>query len=362
MKIIEQDLSKKILTIGPDYHNHRGGIGAVIEIYSKYFENFKFLPSYRVASKLFKTLFFLLFCLRFLTVLLIDRKIKIIHIHGASYGSFYRKFVCFIIAKYLFSKKIIYHIHGAEYQLFYKKSDQVSRRLIHLLIESSDLVICLSTEWCSFFNENFSIKCIEILPNIIDYAKPVKLIKIDTSITFLFLGFIGNRKGIFDLLEILKNNKAKYSGKIKLIIGGNGEVERLKKIIKQNDLNGLIEFVGWVTDVDKIKLLELCDIYILPSYNEGLPISILEAMSYGKPIISTNIGGIPEIVKPNKNGFLIEPGNLSQIESVVDFCIENRNLLIEYGKESKLMVEKHLPNNVLMELNKIYLSLLHYNE
>lgn len=108
----------------------------------------------------------------------------------------------------------------------------------------------------------------------------------------------------------------------------------------------------------KIDWLQKSNVYTLPSYNEGLPISILEAMSYGQAIISTNVGGIPEIVIPMKNGILIEPGNLKEIESAIDFFIEHPQKIEVYGHESKQMVDKHLPDNVMNELTEIYTSLL----
>lgn len=358
MYYIQNDISQTILTIGPDYHNHKGGIGSVIEIYSKYFQNFKFLASFKEGSSFYKSLFFIRSIFRLFQLLIIDHKIKIVHIHGASYGSFFRKFVCFVIAKYIFQKKIIYHIHGAEYQLFYFHSNKFIKKLIKSFINNADLIICLSTAWKTFFKLNFNPKNIEIVPNIIDYPSLSNSKKDDTILILLFLGMIGQRKGIFDLLEVISNNKGKYIGKIKLVIGGNGEVERLSNIIRDKRLEDLIEFVGWITDEKKIAWLQKANIYILPSYNEGLPISILEALSYGQSIIASNVGGISEIVFPYINGILIEPGNLSEIESAINFFIKNPEVMKIYGAESIQVSKKYFPESVVSELSEIFKSLL----
>lgn len=355
---IPLNISNSILTIGPDYRNHRGGIGAVLEVYSKYFENFKFLASYKVGSVLYKSIYFFYFLLIFFRRLIFDRSIRIVHIHGASRGSFARKFICFVIGKYIFGKKIIYHIHGAEYHLFYQESSPIVKKSIRMFINNSDCVICLSEMWKRFFTSNFNPKRIEIVPNIIDYPTINKRHKESSVLNFLFLGQIGSRKGIFDLLEVLSKNKGKYNGKIKLTIGGNGETDKLKTIIKEKQIEGLVEFIGWVTNEKKINCLQTADIYILPSYNEGLPISILEAMSYGQAIIATNVGGIPEIVIPGRNGVLIEPGNLIEIENAIDFFIHNPEKIKSYGKESKHIVTKHLPDCVITQILAIYKSLL----
>jgi len=351
---ISSDLSSKILTIGPDYHNHRGGIEAVIEIYSKYFENFKFIATYKEGSVIYKSLIFFFSIFYFLKKIIFDRKIELIHIHGASYGSFVRKFICFLIAKYLFKKKIIYHIHGGEFHLFYLQGNLTKKKIISIFINNADCIICLSSRWMSFIKINFNPKKIEIIPNIIDFPSFSTIEKNDSRLTFLFLGLIGNRKGIFDLINVIANNKHLYSDKIKLVIGGNGEVERLKNLIKDLQIEGLVEFVGWIAKEQKNNWLQKSDVYILPSYNEGLPISILEAMSYGQAIISTNVGGIPEVVLPGKNGIIIEPGNYNEIENAINFFIQYPEKIEIYGKESIKIAKKHLPDQVINELTIIY--------
>jgi glycosyltransferase involved in cell wall biosynthesis len=355
---ISSNLSSKILTIGPDYHNHRGGIEAVIEIYSKYYESFKFLATYKEGSVIFKSLIFFFSIFSFLKKNIFDKKIRIIHIHGASYGSFVRKFICFLIAKYLFKKKIIYHIHGAEFHLFYSRSNVIIKKAISAFINKSDCIICLSSSWMTFFKTNFNPRKIEIVPNIIDFPSFSTIKKKDSVITFLFLGLIGNRKGIFDLIQVISQNKCQYENKIKLIIGGNGEVEKLKDLIEELQLKGIVEFVGWITKEEKNNWLRKSDVYILPSYNEGLPISILEAMSYGQAIISTNVGGIPEVVLPNENGIIIEAGNLNEIENAINFFIHNPGKVDPYGRASRKISEKYQPDFVINKLTAIYQSIL----
>lgn len=351
-------ISSKILTIGPEYQNPQGGVGAVIKVYSQNFEVFNFISSHKEGNNIFKSFVFFISLFKLSFNLISDRKIKIIHIHGASYGSFYRKFVIFIIGKYLFKKKIIYHIHGAEFHLFYKRSNRVTRKMIIFFINNCNCVICLSQVWKQFFTRNFTPKKIEILPNIIDYPVEIEKNKKATLISFLFLGYIGKRKGIFDFLNVLIQNKERYETQIELLIGGDGEIEHLKELINKNNLNHFVEFRGWMDNRKKIEAFSMTDILILPSYNEGLPISILEAMSYGKAIISTPVGGIPEIVKDKQNGLLIEPGNLEQIKCAIDFFLDNHESIKQYGDNSKKLVEKHFPEAVIRQLNSIYQSLL----
>ena len=354
-----KEIVHHILTIGPEYRNHRGGIGAVLEIYSRYFEVFNFISSYKEGNWLIKSIEYFICLFNYFAILIQNKQIKIIHIHGASNGSFYRKYFLFIIAKKVFKKKVIYHLHGGGFENFHKASSSFVKTRIKYLVENVDTVICLSEKWRVFFDQNFKCKKLKIIPNIIDY--PLKIENKNENndkIRLLFLGLICNNKGIFDLLNVIINDKDYYKDKIILYIGGNGERERLLEIIEKHSLQGTVEYIGWVTSEVKAKYLIKCNVYILPSYIEGLPISILEAMSYAKPIISTNVGGIPEIVIPGKNGFLLEPGDLNGIERTIKYCIENKEVLLKYGDESKKIVEKHLPQKVIKELFDIYQELL----
>ncbi len=171
------------------------------------------------------------------------------------------------------------------------------------------------------------------------------------------MGEIGQRKGIFDLLKVISSCKEYLKCKLLLKIGGNKNEDQLIKVIEENRLQELVDFEGWVSGDKKIDLLNWCDVYILPSYNEGLPISILEAMSYGHPIISTNVGGIPEVLASDVNGVLINPGNENQIHDALFKYINNPEFVNREGEESKKRASSYLPDFVLSHLREIYSNL-----
>lgn len=351
---VPSELSSKILTIGPDYRRHKGGVAAVIRTLSQYFEDFNFISTYKEGSVFLKGFVFFKGLVKFFSILLFNRKIKIIHIHGASYGSFYRKWSVFCIGKLLFNKKIIYHVHGGGFQKFYENGNWVSKKMINYFLRKADIIVCISLSWKEYFQHNHKTRNLIFLPNVIEYPKKQNFKMKGEIITFLFLGLISEQKGIFDLLEVIAKNKGKYDNKLKLLIAGNGKSEKLLGLIDKYETGNIVEFLGWVSGDNKIAALNKADVYILPSYIEGSPISILEAMSYGMPIISTNVGGIPELVKNNENGLLIEQGNLDQIEMALDFFVMNPGIIGTYGAVSEHLVQKHLPDSVLKQLIGMY--------
>lgn len=349
---------QQVVMVGPQYKDHRGGMGAVLASYAEEIEEFQFLATFDGRCSMIANIgVFILSLFRLVRKLAWDRKITIVHIHGASGGSFIRKYLIFLIAKYLFRKKVIYHLHGAKFHLFYKNSNFISRYLVKHLAESVDVFICLSRYWQTYLSSEFIIKRLVIVNNPVPVPKKALNRCKDgenNRLNMLFLGRIGDRKGVFDLLAVIKEYKHQWEGRIKLKIGGDGEVDRLLRYIETQNLTCIVEYVGWTDGEKKNKLLDECDALILPSYNEGLPISILEAMSWGKAIISTSVGGIPEIVSHNKNGLLLTPGERDMLAASINKFIAEPGLVGKMGKASLDKVRPYLIGHVLNQLETIY--------
>ncbi|MDB5287244.1 MAG: hypothetical protein JWR05_2193 [Mucilaginibacter sp.] len=362
MDKITKELSSKILTLGADPKNHRGGIGAVIELYTTFFEDFNFIPTYRpYGNNIKKSIFFVKQTFALIKELNSNKNIQIVHIHGSHSGSFYRKLISFFIAKKVFCKTVIYHLHSSSFDLFYMRSGGFSKKLINYVINNSDKIVCLSPWWKNFYSTNFNCKAIEIINNVVN--EPLEINSLHTEpinypLNFLFLGRIGDRKGIFDFIDIVCKEKASLLGRFKLYIGGDGEIERLNKVINENHLGDIVEYIGWVTNKEKHQYLKKSHVYVLPSYNEGLPISILEAMSYGLPILSTDIGGIPEVLENGVNGFIFKPGDKAALEHSVKYLLDDPEKLIELGKGSLGKIKPYLPNAVATQLIELYEPLL----
>ena len=133
------------------------------------------------------------------------------------------------------------------------------------------------------------------------------------------------------------------------MLGGDGEISRVKKIVNEKKLKKYIKVLGWIDKDKKEKYLRECSIFILPSYNEGMPMSIIEAMAYKNAVISTNVGGIPQVIDNNKNGILIEPGDKKQLYNSIEKLIKDKKfkekIKIGYVPQS-LNIERNIPTTV----------------
>lgn len=343
--------AKNILTIGIDYRVVRGGVAAVENVYSTFYQPFNHVTTTVTNGQVKKLLVLCKAILQFLYWMLFHPEIKIVHVQGSVGASFWRKAIFIYIAKF-FHKKVVWHMHAGRFAVFY----QQHRYAVRKVVDKSDVIIALSEYWKEYFKNEFPTKRVEIIKNVISAPKVHK--QQTSYFTLLFLGLLGKNKGIYDLLECIRDHKVEFQGKLKLYIGGNGEIEQVKQLIKEYGIADIVIFEGWVSGDKKIELLNNSDAYILPSYKEGLPISILEAMSYGMPIISTPVGGIPEIVSNGENGYLVEPGNKEDIYKAIISLLNDSDLCNRMGNDSLSRVGEHLPEYVEKQLEILYDSLL----
>lgn len=359
--IIKKSLSSKVLMAGNYYkHHHPGGISAVVDYWSRYIENLQYYPTFKESNQLVKRGLFFVSYMRMFFRMLFDQNIKIVHLHTAADGSFWRKVQLQKLAKKM-NKKVILHIHASRFKDFFNESCEQKKSWILSNLNKADVLICLSESWKIWFESiGVESKKIIVLHNIT--ANPQFLENKDLlarrPVHLLFLGEIGPRKGVFDILRGLAKHRDEIKDKIELRIGGNKMENELRKTIEDGYLEDFVKFEGWVSGKKKIELLNWADVFILPSFNEGLPISILEAMSYRMPIISTDVGGIPEVVEHGVNGTIVKPGDDEEIFNAIKRYTDNRSLLENEGNASFLKAQSYLPDFVMNHLKDIYQNLL----
>ena len=354
--MINKEISQQVLTISPN-KNGKGGIASVVSSISVYYEGFNYIITSN-GSSIFSKIGYLISSISQLLYYILVKKIKIVHIHGASRNSFYRKSI-YVNICHFFKTKIVYHSHGGNFELFYEQLKKQGRAsIIKNTLDKADVLVVLTNNWKKFYSTITDENKIIVLNNIVIPPKEIQKKRYsEAPLSFLFLGDIRDKKGIFDLIEVIAANKDKLKGKIHLYVGGREEVRRLETAIKQNELQDIVSFEGWVAGDKKEELFFKSDIYILPSYIEGLPVSILEAMSYGMPIISTNVGGIPELITSGENGILFDAGNKPELLNAINYFLNNPQEVQRMGILNKEKATAYYPDQVIPQLEKIYIDL-----
>jgi glycosyltransferase involved in cell wall biosynthesis len=144
-----------------------------------------------------------------------------------------------------------------------------------------------------------------------------------------YLGYLGKAKGSFDLVEAAKEVLTRNIPVIFDLVGGDwtpGETEQLRMQIDQAGLGNIVTLHPPVMGAKKIDFFREADIFIYPSYSEGMPIAVIEAMACGLPIIATRVGGLPDLVIDGFNGVLVDVGCPDQLVDALEYLNSNPDL------------------------------------
>lgn len=341
-----------VLTIGCDYRTTKGGIAQVLSSYSKHlFSPFHFIANSGNGgkfAKLFEAAGAWIKCLSFLAR---HKAIRVVHIHTASGVSFWRSAAFLLLAKAM-RRAVVMHIHGGYFRQFY----HAHSRTVGALLRRCDELIVLSDEWKAFF-ESFCDKPVFVLNNVVE--PPVKVqVEHDGKVHALFLGLVTKEKGVYDLVEAVARLDREVRNRLVVHMAGNGEVDKLKTEVDRHAVTDCVTVEGWVAGEAKTRLLNRCSTFVLPSYIEALPISVLECMSYGMPIIATKVGAIPTLVQIGENGTLIQPGDVGALADALTQCVMRQEEWAKMGTNSLKSIEAYYPEAVQMRLTHIYETLL----
>lgn len=287
-------------------------------------------------------------------------KVDIVHIHVAERGSAYRKAIITLIAKFVFRKPIILHSHSPEFHLFYKNLPQPIKQLLLWAFSKCDRFIAVSESWKNFYVHDFGLnpEQVVVLVNSIKLPLQVPLRKNSNQVSFVCLGRIGQRKGSFDAIEAFAMLPELKKSQASLILAGDGELEKAHKLVETLNLADCVTILGWINSEQRDTLLAKADVFVLPTYNEGLPVALLEAMGWGLPAITTPVGGIPDIIIPNQNGLLINPGDIQQLSAAMQSLIDSENLRLLLGSNARKSVASFDVKYYFNHLINIYDSVL----
>nr|AZY91876.1 glycosyltransferase [Lactococcus lactis] len=331
----------KVLMLGND-PSVKGGITSVISQLLAHDWNsegidMKFIPTYVETNNVRKILFFAK-ALRRINKELKTNKPDVVHMHMSYKGSFTRKFFLHKLCKKNNIPDII-HLHGSEFKKWFDESDDKKKEQIQTLLKESAGFIVLGDKW------NKAVKEIEPKTNTVVVSNTVHIpdytVEWKQPFTVLFMGVLIKRKGVADLINaIYLLNKENKLDNVRLVIAGSGAEEaELKAMCTQLVLDNYIEFSGWTAGEKKEKLFRESQMLVLPSYNEGLPIAILEAISCGMPVVATNVGDISSAVIDGENGYLIEPGDVLAIKQAIEKIVWDPEVFNKMVTASRQLAE-----------------------
>ncbi len=284
--------------------------------------------------------------------------IDIIHSHSAIPTGF----IGVIVAK-IMKKPVLITAHGMDINNF--EGNTFFKRLIKFSLNNCNKTIAVSKNLASkMMSFGVEEEKIIVLRNAVDTNrfKPLKNKTLrnsynikENTVLILFIGYLDIFKGIFELIDAFYEVNTKNRNTKLIIIGEGPKEEELKEKVLEMGLKKSVIFTGKISPADIPKYYQSADIFVLPSHTEGFPLVIIEAMACGLPVIASSIGGIPEIIEDNVNGFLVSPHDISVLVYKLNILINNPNLREKFAHVSLKIIEKKFSANKKIEkLVKLY--------
>lgn len=341
----------------------QGGVASVVSMYAEcgFLEEnqIKLIASHSCSDegKEWRMVLRLLLATCQLLYCFIRYRVGLVHIHMSSRGSYKRKAFIIRLVK-LMKGKVILHLHGAEFHNFFRNEcDLNQQHYIRKTFSMADHVLVLSTQWLTWLQEVIGrTQGVSVLYNAVPSLtldrRQVQIGRI------AFLGRLGTRKGVGDLIQAFALVKQRCPN-AELYLAGDGEIETYQTLARQLGLRDSVHCLGWIAGQEKLDLLSKTDVYCLPSYNEGFPMGVIEAMSAEIPVVASKAGGIPDAITNNEDGKLVDAGDVTNLALALSDLIEQRTenqRLAAAGKRK--FTDNFSLQSVIPRLQSIYDELL----
>lgn len=275
-----------------------------------------------------------------LTYVLLRYRIDVVHINPSlNVRSVLRDGVFLFIMKVLGTKNIVVFMHGWDEELARRISGSaLAAQLARDLLGQASRIFVLSSRFKDYLcGIGVGKELITVTTTMFDGGifKNIDRSRNDDQVRIIFLSRMVREKGIYDLLDAFLRLKDKYPGLTLIYAGDGAEEEILRDRVNDCGIEGRVSFLGFLRGSHKAEILINSDIFVLPSYSEGLPVSMLEAFAAGLPVITTAVGGIPDIFQDGVNGVLLDRVDAGLLASAIGSLVENKAKREEIGRHNK---------------------------
>jgi len=280
----------------------------------------------------------------------------LVHVHTASRASFWRKSIVCGMTR-LAGRPYLLHLHGGGFARFYhEECGALGRRIVRSVLARAALVLAVSDEWRMALERICPQANIEVLPNAVALP-PRERTRVASAAggrRILFLGQLHTEKGVFDLVRAFAAIASRFP-RASLVCAGNGPAAAVEALARELGVDERVHCPGWLQGEAKSRALADAELFVLPSYTEGLPMALLEAMSWCVPVIASPVGGIPQVIQDAENGVLVPAGDVQGLARALARLLADRSLAARLGTAARATIESRFAiDAALIQLGKIY--------
>jgi glycosyltransferase involved in cell wall biosynthesis len=268
-------------------------------------------------------------------------RLGVVHLNLAERGSVYRKAVLLAATK-LVGGRVLLHLHAAQIVQFHGSMGAGGRSLLQWMFRSADHCVVLGEVWRRWVIDAMAVRPsrIGVIYNGVPATTPtMRSISNDGCFRLLFVGNLLERKGVRDLLSSL-TTPAVRSRNIHLTMAGGGPVDAYRAITADLGIADRVTFTGWISQEDARALMVNSDALILPAYDEGLPLVVLEALASGTPVICTPVGSLPEVLQDGHTALFVTPGDQDGIAEAIASLIDRPHLAAELSAAGEALYHR----------------------
>lgn len=285
----------------------------------------------------------------------------LVHVNSVlTVRAYWRDLVYMIVAR-LCRACVLYQLHGGPLPEVFCRGNRLAAAFVRTTLGLADVIVVLSVAERDAFRRFGVAPRVLSFPNGIDCRHYVTLSREratpDPTLRLLYLGRMVREKGLYELLEALEVARGRGIA-VRLVLAGEGAAtESLRRTATAQGLKA-VSFVGPVGGPRKAALLEWADALVLPSYAEGLPYALLEAMAAGVPAIAARVGAIPDVVSDGANGLLIEPRSVQSLAAAICRLARDRAALARMSAASRTTIAaRYSIDRLAAQLGRVYTRL-----
>lgn len=288
-------------------------------------------------------------------------RVQAVHAHTAGRGSWWRKSLM-VAPLQVFGVKTILHLHDGSFIDWLKARSALTRAWVRWVLEQADAAVVLSPHWQQALQPVAPRAQWWVLPNPVPEARWCHHVPAAARSDrppsgavgpVLFLSRLWTHKGVDDLLDAAARLHPNWPA-LQWVLAGDGDEARLRQQVQALGLQGCVHFKGWVQGEAKQALLQTADLLVLPSWAEGQPVVVLEAMAVGLPVVATSVGGIPELLQ-HGGGVLVPPRDPARLAQAIAGLLNAPQRRRDLGRQGRAQVWRHhTPQAVQQRLDALY--------
>jgi glycosyltransferase involved in cell wall biosynthesis len=280
---------------------------------------------------------------------------RIVHVHGTVRGSMYRKAACVLLARSL-RRRVVLQIHSGagDIAAFAASRGRLSLALFGAAFSAADVVLAVSAASAEAVERAYGLTGIGVVPNA---APPIVGIERRAAepVEVVYLGGFANPAKGGDLMLAALSRALEGSPKLRVSLAGPGDLPpQGQQLLGQHPS---IKWRGWLESEEKNALLRAALVLAMPSRSEGLPMTLLEAMAYGVPVVATRVGGIPEVLEDEVSGLLVPADRPQAIADAILRLVGDSKLREALAHQARRRVERLDAEEVAGRLRSIYAGL-----